>query len=108
MQLAWSNSSQNIIKAVLLIGSIVLIFVAIVVFITFVHQATRQIPIQHAKRVVGNRVFSTANTYLPLKVATAGVIPIIFAISVVMLPATISAFLKGHLRIITNRNGSTG
>jgi len=95
-ELAWSNSQQNIIKAVLLIGSIVLIFVAIVVFITFVHQATRQIPIQHAKRVVGNRVFSTANTYLPLKIATAGVIPIIFAISVVMLPATISAFLKGH------------
>ena len=77
-----------------------LIFVAIVVFITYVHQATRQIPIQHAKRVVGNRVFSTANTYLPLKVATAGVIPIIFAISVVMLPATISQFIKSHNMMI--------
>jgi len=92
--LAFTHSADNIIKAVLLISAIVLIFVAIVVFITWVHQATRQIPIQHAKRVVGNRVFSTASTYLPLKIATAGVIPIIFAISVVMLPATISKMLE--------------
>ncbi len=101
-QLAFTTSQNNIIKALLHIGGIVLIFVAIVVFITYVHQATRQIPIQHAKRVVGNRVFSTANTYLPLKVATAGVIPIIFAISVVMLPATISQFIKSHNMMIKN------
>ncbi len=94
IQLAWAQSANNLIKVVLVIGCIILIFVAIVVFITWVHQATRQIPIQHAKRVVGNRVFSTANTYLPLKIATAGVIPIIFAISVVMLPATIAQMLK--------------
>jgi len=75
---------------------IVAVFLAIVVFITWVHQATRQIPIQHAKRVVGNRVFSSANTYLPLKIATAGVIPIIFAISVVMLPGTIGNMLIGQ------------
>jgi len=75
------------------IGLIVVIFLAIVIFITWVHQATRQIPIQHAKRVVGNRVFSSANTYLPLKIATAGVIPIIFAISVAMLPGTVAGML---------------
>jgi len=75
------------------IGLIVVIFLAIVIFITWVHQATRQIPIQHAKRVVGHRVFSSANTYLPLKIATAGVIPIIFAISVAMLPGTVAGML---------------
>lgn len=92
-KLAIANSQGNLALAFVDISVIVLIFVAIVVFITWVHQATRQIPIQHAKRVVGNRVFSSANTYLPLKVATAGVIPIIFAISLVMLPTTAAQLL---------------
>jgi preprotein translocase subunit SecY len=91
--LAIAQSGANAAFGIMRILVIVLIFVLIVVFITFVHQATRQIPIQHAKRVVGNRVFNSANTYLPLKVVTAGVIPIIFAISLVMLPATIAQFL---------------
>jgi preprotein translocase subunit SecY len=93
-ELAWTNASNNLPATIGVIGLIVLIFVAIVVFITWVNQATRQIPIQHAKRVVGARVFSSANTYLPLKIATAGVIPIIFAISLVMLPTTAAQFLE--------------
>ncbi|MEI7834767.1 MAG: preprotein translocase subunit SecY, partial [bacterium] len=93
--LAQLNAGQdNILQLILDIGLIVVIFVAIVVFITYVHQAIRKIPIQHAKRVVGSRVFSSSNTYLPLKVVTAGVIPIIFAISVVMLPGTIAQFFE--------------
>ena len=94
LQLAWAGANQNLAYAFMSVALIVVIFLAIVVFITWVHQATRQIPIQHAKRVVGNRVFSSANTYLPLKIATAGVIPIIFAISLVMLPATLSTLLE--------------
>jgi len=94
MTLAWANANQNLAYAFMSVALIVLIFLAIVVFITWVHQATRQIPIQHAKRVVGNRVFSSANTYLPLKIATAGVIPIIFAISLVMLPGTAATMLE--------------
>jgi len=92
VELAWTK--EDLMSRLVSIGLVVLIFLAIVVFITWVHQATRQIPIQHAKRVVGNRVFSSANTYLPLKIATAGVIPIIFAISVAMLPGTIAGMLK--------------
>ena len=95
LQLTWAKQEQNLLLALFSIAVIVGIFLAIVVFITWVNQATRQIPIQHAKRVVGNRVFSSANTYLPLKIATAGVIPIIFAISVVMLPATIAQMVGG-------------
>ncbi len=91
--LAWQNAQSSLIAALFSIALIVAIFVAIVVFITWVNQATRQIPIQHAKRVVGARVFSSANTYLPLKIATAGVIPIIFAISLVMLPTTAAQFM---------------
>jgi len=85
--------TDDLMTRLVSISFIVVIFLAIVVFITWVHQATRQIPIQHAKRVVGNRVFSSANTYLPMKIATAGVIPIIFAISVAMLPGTVAAML---------------
>ena len=92
VMLAW-NRSSDLMAQLVSIGFIVVVFLAIVVFITWVHQATRQIPIQHAKRVVGNRVFSSANTYLPLKIATAGVIPIIFAISVAMLPGTVASML---------------
>ncbi|MHB9133423.1 MAG: preprotein translocase subunit SecY [Armatimonadota bacterium] len=97
IQLAWTRSESNVAYAVLSIAAIILVFLAIVVFITWVHQATRQIPIQHAKRVVGSRVYSSANTYLPLKVVTAGVIPIIFAISLVMLPGTIANMYQGNL-----------
>lgn len=84
------NSAFAVVKLLILL----LVFLAIIVFITYVNQATRQIPIQHAKRVVGNRVFNSSNTYLPLKVVTAGVIPIIFAISLVMLPGTIAQMLQ--------------
>ncbi|HEX2952094.1 MAG TPA: preprotein translocase subunit SecY [Armatimonadota bacterium] len=94
--LATAQAGQNPVFGFIRILLIILIFVLIVVFITYVHQATRQIPIQHAKRVVGNRVFNSGNTYLPLKVVTAGVIPIIFAISIVMLPATIAQMLESR------------
>jgi preprotein translocase subunit SecY len=83
----------NIGFAIVTIALLVAVFVAIVGGITWVQQAVRQIPVQHAKRVVGSRAFSSANTYLPLKVVTAGVIPIIFAISVVMLPGQLAGFL---------------
>ncbi len=101
-KLARAQSSGNLAMAVMSILAIVAIFVAIVVFITYVHQATRQIPIQHAKRQVGGRNFSAANTYLPLKIATAGVIPIIFAISVVMLPATIAQMVAKSQNLTIN------
>lgn len=89
-----NNSGGAMAFVVMKLALIALIFIAIVVFITWVHQATRQIPIQHTKRVVGNRTFNSSNTYLPLKVVTAGVIPIIFAISIVMLPQTIAMMLE--------------
>jgi len=68
------------------------IFVFTIAGIIYVQQAQRKIPIQHAKRVVGNRIYGGGNTFLPLRVNTAGVIPIIFAISVSLFPATIAQF----------------
>jgi preprotein translocase subunit SecY len=67
---------------------LVLVFmVGIVALVVFVERAQRRIPVQYAKRVVGRRVYGGQNTYLPLRVNTGGVIPIIFAISILQLPA---------------------
>ena len=65
---------------------------AIIVFIIFVSQAERRIPVQYAKRVVGRKVYGGQNTHLPIKVNMSGVMPIIFAQSIASLPATICSF----------------
>ena len=65
---------------------------AVVAFIVYVERAQRRVPIQYAKRVVGRRVYGGQSTHLPLKLNTAGVIPPIFASSVMMFPATLGSF----------------
>ena len=64
---------------------------AVVAFIVYMERAQRRIPVQYAKRVVGRQVYGGQSTYLPLRVNTGGVIPVIFASSVVTVPATIGA-----------------
>ena len=66
--------------------------VALVVFIVFINDAERRIPIQYAKRVVGRKIYGGQNTNLPIKVSMSGVMPVIFAQSICSLPATICAF----------------
>ncbi len=61
--------------------------------VILVTEAIRKIPVQYAKRIVGRRVYGGQSTYIPLRVNTAGVIPIIFAQSVIMFPATIAAVI---------------
>jgi len=75
-----------------LIGVIVLIafMVAVVGFIVYMERAQRRIPVQYAKRMVGRKVYGGQSTYLPLRVNTAGVIPVIFASSLMALPATMA------------------
>jgi preprotein translocase subunit SecY len=63
---------------------------AVVMAIVFIERGQRRIPLQYAKRILGRRVYEGQTTYLPLKVNTAGVIPPIFASSLLMFPATIS------------------
>jgi len=65
---------------------------ALILFIIFINDAERRIPIQYAKRVVGRKVYGGQNTNLPIKVAMSGVMPVIFAQSICSLPATICAF----------------
>ena len=70
-----------------------LIAVGMVVFVILIHQAHRRIPISYAKRVVGQRTYGGHSSHIPLKVNQAGVIPIIFASSVLMFPVTIAQFV---------------
>ena len=67
--------------------------IALVLFIVFINDAERRIPIQYAKRVVGRKVYGGQNTNLPIKVSMAGVMPVIFAQSICSLPATICTFI---------------
>ena len=69
-----------------------LVIVAIVPIIVFVERGQRRIPIQYAKRVVGRRMMGGQSTYLPIKVNTAGVVPIIFASAILYLPAQLAVF----------------
>ena len=60
--------------------------------IILVQQGVRKVPVQYARRIVGRKVYGGQNTYLPLKINTAGVIPIIFAQSIILIPGTIATF----------------
>ena len=74
---------------------LVVVSLLIVVAVVRVELAQRRIPVQFAKRVVGRRMYGGQNTYIPLKVNQSGVVPIIFASSVLLLPVLITNFLGG-------------
>lgn len=78
---------------VFVLGTLVFVIAAII----FCEQATRRIPVQYAKRVVGKQAFAGQSSHLPLKINTAGVIPPIFASSILMFPATLANFFKGSM-----------
>jgi len=82
------NHTWNLLILFLLLG----FMVAIVGCIVFVERGERRIPIQYAKRVVGRRVMGGVSTHLPLKVNSGGVMPIIFAVSILTFPQTLSLF----------------
>lgn len=71
---------------------LVLFFVATVMAIVAVNQAQRRIPVQHVKRVVGHKIYGGQSSFLPLRVNSAGVIPIIFAVSIQYMPSTLASF----------------
>jgi len=89
-------------------GFLILLFllavmVVVIAVIVFVERGQRRIPVQYAKRIVGRRVYGGQSTHLPLKVNTAGVIPPIFASSLIIFPATIAQFLNvPFLQTVTN------
>lgn len=84
----WTLTSNAIVSVVGTIA-VIAVFVLIIALVVFVQMAERRIPIQYAKKVVGRKMYGGQSTYLPIKVNQAGVIPVIFAISIVSLPSTI-------------------
>ena len=79
---------------IFLVITLLVLMVAVVGVIIFVEQGQRRIPVQYAKRVVGRRMYGGQSTHLPLKINSSGVIPPIFASSIIMFPATIASFIN--------------
>ena len=85
-----NTGEMNVFQVLVLL----VMMVAVVGFVIYMERGQRRIPVQYAKRVVGRRVYGGQNTHLPLKINTSGVIPPIFASSIIMFPATVANFIN--------------
>jgi preprotein translocase subunit SecY len=93
------DSAQKVSRGELsLFAALVLVAMMVVVIgiIVFVERGQRRIPVQYAKRVVGRRMYGGQSTHLPLRVNTAGVIPVIFASSIIAFPQTVASFFQAN------------
>lgn len=90
----WNLGGEGYTQYYFLVPLWVILFLAIIWLITFMQDSERRIPIQYAKRVVGRKMYGGQSSHLPIKVALGGVLPIIFASSILSIPGTINLFLK--------------
>ena len=88
---AWWTSQDQVFKVMM-----PFLVLAVVAGIVFVQEGQRRIPVQYAKRVIGRRMSEGGQTYLPLRVNMAGVIPVIFAASLMAFPPTVGQLVKTH------------
>lgn len=88
----WSMAMQGDTKYFVFVPLFVVIFLAVMWVIVFMQDAERRIPIQYAKRVVGRKMYGGQSSYLPIKVSLGGVLPIIFASSILSIPSTLQLF----------------
>ncbi|KFZ39521.1 MULTISPECIES: preprotein translocase subunit SecY [Thermoactinomyces] len=82
----------GILKAV----GILLVVILVVIGVIYIQQGVRRIPVQYTKRVVGRKMYGGQSTHIPMKINAAGVIPVIFALALLMFPVTIASFWQGH------------
>lgn len=90
------NVYQNVVMGQINIWvalAIAILAIAVVAFVVFINDAERRIPVQYAKRMVGRKMYGGQSTHIPIKVSMAGVIPIIFAMSILAFPSTIMSFV---------------
>ncbi|MGN1137752.1 MAG: preprotein translocase subunit SecY [Oscillospiraceae bacterium] len=80
-------------KYYLVVPVVIIVFVLMIAFIVFMNESERRIPVQYAKRVVGRKQYGGQSTHIPIKIAMSGVMPIIFAMAIMSLPATIEMFV---------------
>ncbi len=89
----------------LTVAIILVVALAVVTLVVFMNEAERRIPVQYAKRVVGRKMYGGQSTHIPIKLLGAGVIPIIFAMSIMQFPATIAQFFGKN---VSNTSGFGG
>ena len=89
----WNLGAEGQTQFYILVPLWAVIFIAVIWIITFMQDSERRIPIQYAKRVVGRKMYGGQSSHLPIKVALGGVLPIIFASSILSIPGTINLFL---------------
>ncbi|MDR0593056.1 MAG: preprotein translocase subunit SecY [Bifidobacteriaceae bacterium] len=103
----WGSSNGGPINFMV----VLVVFVAVIIAIVFVEQSQRRIRVQYAKRMVGRRTYGGSTTYIPIKINTAGVIPIIFSSSLLALPMMVTQFVRDQsnpvVGWIANNLGST-
>ena len=103
----FSNTAQSVESGAtnwFAVIALLIIFMSLIVGIIYASEGARRIPVQSAKRQVGNRVYGGKATYLPFRVNQGGVMPIIFATSVLMFPMTIGQFVKtGWLKVVVDK-----
>ncbi|HPU77539.1 MAG TPA: preprotein translocase subunit SecY [Thermosynergistes sp.] len=98
----WSMLRAGEMNALTLLVALVIIILVVAGCIVL-QEGQRRLPVQYAKRVVGNRVYGGQSTFIPLRVNQAGVIPIIFASSVLLFPSTIARFFSGDAAMFIQR-----
>ena len=86
----FSGNANDVVKTLLLLATVILVIMGIV----YVQDGVRKIPVQYAKRVVGRRVYGGQNTFIPLRVNQAGVIPVIFASSILLFPSMVASWIQ--------------
>ena len=94
---------------IIVVAAILIVFLAVITAVVWMESGERRIPVQYAKRVVGRKVYGGQNTHIPLKVNSSGVLPIIFAISMLQFPSTIAAFIapnSGFAKAMSNLSQS--
>ncbi|MEC0247205.1 preprotein translocase subunit SecY [Paenibacillus chitinolyticus] len=95
-QTQFANAGDALFLNILKIVLILIVVVAIIIGVIYVQQGVRKIPVQYAKRVVGRKMYGGQSTHIPMKVNAAGVIPVIFAVSLLQFPTIIAGFWAGN------------
>ncbi len=90
-----AEATGNLFFSIAKIVIIAIVVVLLVVGVIYIQQGIRKIPVQYAKRVVGRKMYGGQNSHIPMKVNAAGVIPVIFALSLLIFPQTIASFWAG-------------
>ena len=92
----WDLAMEGQKKFFFFVPIFVLLFLFVIWLITFMNDAERRIPIQYAKRVVGRKMYGGQSSHLPIKVGIGGVLPVIFASSILSIPSTVNLFVKAN------------